>query len=142
MSSKRYTDKCKIEAVRQVTDRGFKVAEVAERLGVTMHSLYAWLRTFGKSDVVHRAEGDQSAEVRRLKAELRRVTEERDILKKDRRVLCQGVKAKYAFMQDHRRELRVRAMCRVLRVNRAGYYAWLRSPDSERASAVVCGVAA
>ncbi|CEF20793.1 hypothetical protein XACJK2_910002 [Xanthomonas citri pv. citri] len=24
-------------------------------------------------------------------------------------------------------------MCRVLRVNRAGYYAWLKSPDSERA---------
>ena len=82
MSSKRYTDEFKIEAVRQVTDRGFKVAEVAERLGVTTHSLYAWLRTFGKSGVVHRAEVDQSAEVRRLKAELRRVTEERDILKK------------------------------------------------------------
>ncbi|MCE4374044.1 MULTISPECIES: transposase, partial [Xanthomonas] len=26
MSSKRYTDEFKIEAVRQVTDRGFKVA--------------------------------------------------------------------------------------------------------------------
>ncbi|WP_159088842.1 transposase, partial [Xanthomonas fragariae] len=32
MSSKRYTDEFKIEAVRQVTDSGFKVAEVAERL--------------------------------------------------------------------------------------------------------------
>ncbi len=48
MSSKRYTDEFKVEAVRQVTDRGFKVAEVAERLGVTTHSLYAWLRKFGK----------------------------------------------------------------------------------------------
>ncbi|QNM61540.1 transposase [Xanthomonas hortorum pv. vitians] len=82
MSSKRYTDEFKIEAVRQVTDRGFKVAEVAGRLGVTTHSLYAWLRKFGKPGVVRRAEVDQSAEVRRLKAELRRVTEERDILKK------------------------------------------------------------
>ncbi|WP_407470792.1 IS3 family transposase [Xanthomonas campestris] len=133
MSSKRYTDEFKIEAVRQVTDRGFKVAEVAERLGVTTHSLYAWLRTFGKSGVVHRAEVDQSAEVRRLKAELRRVTEERDIPKKGRRVLCQGVKAKYAFMQARCGEFRVCAMCRVLRVNRSGYYAWLCSPNSERA---------
>ncbi|AOD15008.1 transposase [Xanthomonas fragariae] len=82
MSSKRYTDEFKIEAVRQVTDRGFKVAEVAERLGVTTHSLYAWLRKFGKPGVVQRAEVDQSAEVRRLKAELRRVTEERDILER------------------------------------------------------------
>ncbi|CEF20140.1 hypothetical protein XACJK2_710009 [Xanthomonas citri pv. citri] len=53
-------------------DRGFKVAEVAERLGVTTHSLYAWLRKFGKPGVVQRAEADQSAEVRRLKIELRR----------------------------------------------------------------------
>ena len=41
MSSKRYTD-------------GFKVADVAERLGVTTHSLYAWLRKFGKPGVVQR----------------------------------------------------------------------------------------
>ncbi|MGD3145782.1 transposase, partial [Xanthomonas oryzae pv. oryzicola] len=38
-----------------MTDRGFKVAEVAQRLGVTTHSLYAWLRTFGKPGVVQRA---------------------------------------------------------------------------------------
>jgi len=82
MSSKRYTDEFKTEAVRQVTDRGFKVAEVAERLGVTTHSLYVWMRKFGKPGIVQRAELDQGAEVRRLKAELRWVTEERDILKK------------------------------------------------------------
>ncbi len=87
MSAKRYTDEFKVEAVRQVIDRGFKVAEVAERPGVTTHSLYAWLRKFGKPGVVQRAELDQSVEVRRLKAELRRVTEERDILKKPPRTL-------------------------------------------------------
>lgn len=90
MSSKRYTDEFKIEAVRQVTDRGFKVAEVAERLGVTTHSLYAWIRKFGKREVVRRAELDQSAEVRRLKSELRRVTEERDILKKAAAYFAKG----------------------------------------------------
>ncbi|MBB4132053.1 transposase [Xanthomonas campestris] len=90
ISSKRYTDEFKIEAVRQVTDRGFKVADVAERLGVTTHSFYAWLRTFGTPGVVQRAEMDQSAEVRRLKAELRRVTEERDILKKAAAYFAKG----------------------------------------------------
>lgn len=90
MSSKRYTDEFKIEAVRQVTDRGFKVAEVAQRLGITTHSLYAWLRRFGKPGVVQRAEVDQSAEVRRLKTELRRVTEERDILKKAAAYFAKG----------------------------------------------------
>ncbi len=35
-------------------------------------------------------------------------------------------------MQAHRQEFRLCAMCGVLRVNRAGYYAWLQSPISER----------
>jgi len=46
MSGKRYTDEFKIEAVRQVTDRGYPVFEVAERLSVTTHSLCAWLKKF------------------------------------------------------------------------------------------------
>lgn len=82
MSGNSYTDEFKIEAVKQVTDRGHKVAEVAKRLGVSTHNLYAWVRKFGKAGPSARAEVEQSAEVRRLKAELRRITEERDILKK------------------------------------------------------------
>ena len=41
MSGKRYADEFKIEAVRRVTVRGHKVADVAQRLGITTHSLYA-----------------------------------------------------------------------------------------------------
>lgn len=33
MASKQYTDEFKAEAVKQVTERGFAVAEVAKRLG-------------------------------------------------------------------------------------------------------------
>ncbi|AAW75088.1 transposase ISxac3 [Xanthomonas oryzae pv. oryzae PXO86] len=73
-----------------MTDHGFKVAEVAERLGVTTYSLDAWLRTFGKPGVVQRAKVDQRAEVRRLKAGLRRVTEERDILKQAAAYVARG----------------------------------------------------
>jgi transposase len=39
ISSKRYPEEFKIEAVRQIVDRGYSVAEVADRLGVTTHSL-------------------------------------------------------------------------------------------------------
>jgi len=46
MSGKRYPDEFKIEAVRQVTDRGYPVKEVAEHLGITTYSLYAWLKKF------------------------------------------------------------------------------------------------
>jgi len=82
MSGKRYTDEFKIEAVRQITERGHKVAEVASRLGVTTHSLYSWVRKYGKPPAAQQSELAQNAEVRRLRAELKRVTEERDILKK------------------------------------------------------------
>jgi len=36
-------------------------------------------------------------------------------------------------MRDHAREFRLSTMCRVLRVHRSGYYAWLKAPHSARA---------
>ncbi len=41
MSGKRYPEEFKIEAVKQVVDRGYSVASVATRLDITTHSLYA-----------------------------------------------------------------------------------------------------
>jgi len=82
MSSKRYTEEFKIEAVKQVTERGYSVAEVADRLGTTTHSLYSWLKRYGQKNPHQASRVDDQAEIARLKAELRRVSEERDILKK------------------------------------------------------------
>jgi transposase len=82
MTSKRYTEEFKIEAVKQVTDRGYSVAEVAERLGTTTHSLYAWMKRYGQPNPRQANKVDDQAEIAKLKADLRRVTEERDILKK------------------------------------------------------------
>lgn len=82
MSKKRYLEEFKIEAVRQVTDRGHSVAQVSSRLGVTTHSLYAWVRKYGPDSAQHQVTSDDQAEIKRLQKELKRVTEERDILKK------------------------------------------------------------
>ena len=82
MSSKRYTEEFKVEAIKQITERGYPVAEVAGRLGVSQHSLYQWLKDHGQPAEARQEQQSQSAEIRRLKAELKRVTEERDILKK------------------------------------------------------------
>ncbi|WP_236873239.1 IS3 family transposase [Burkholderia sp. MSMB0856] len=128
MSGKRYTDEFKIEAVKQVTERGHSVADVAQRLGITPHSLYAWKLKFGRPDVVRQAEPDQSAEVRQLKAKLKRMTEERDILKNVYGLprICKGIAARYAFMRAHLGEFRLHSMCRVLGVHHSGYYVWQR----------------
>lgn len=41
MSAKRYPQEFKIEADKQITEKGYSVAEVAQRLDVTPNSLYA-----------------------------------------------------------------------------------------------------
>lgn len=81
MSGKRYTEEFKIEAVHQVTDRGYKIGEVSDRLGVTSKSLRDWITKYGDTGSQHQMISGQQDELRRLKSELRRVTEERDILK-------------------------------------------------------------
>ena len=80
MSGKRYPEEFKIEAVKQVTERGYKVSEVAQRLGVTSKSLGDWIKRYGGQSSQHQTISAQQEELRRLKAELRRVTEERDAL--------------------------------------------------------------
>ncbi|MDQ0419900.1 transposase [Peteryoungia aggregata LMG 23059] len=66
--------------MRQITEWGYPVAEVSQRLGVSSHSLYEWKNKFSLASGNQGSE--QSEEIRQLKKELARVTEERDILKK------------------------------------------------------------
>ena len=76
---------------------------------------------------------DDQAEIIRLKVELMRFTQERDILKKGRKVLCKPARVKYAFIRDNQDEFSIKAMCRVLKLHRSGFYAWLQKPVSDRA---------
>ena len=52
--SVRYTEEFK-EAVKLVVDRGYSVQEVADRLGVTTHSSYAWLKLLGPGEEANRS---------------------------------------------------------------------------------------
>ncbi len=56
VSSTRSTGEFKIEAVKQVTERGHPVADVA-LLGVTTHSLYAWKAKQVRSEVPNTLQG-------------------------------------------------------------------------------------
>ena len=82
MNNNRYNDEFRIEAVRQVVERGHSVGEVAIRFGVTTHSLYAWKKKYGPDSAEDQAKVAEQAEIRQLKKELKRVMEERGILKK------------------------------------------------------------
>ncbi|WP_114141967.1 IS3 family transposase, partial [Escherichia coli] len=122
----------KIEAVKQVVDRGYSVASVATRLDITTHSLYAWIKKYGPDSSANKEQSDAQAEIRRLQKELKRVTDERDIFKKSRGVLRKAVRLRYAFIRDNTCCWPVRLLCRVLDVHPSGFYAWLQQPHSQR----------
>ena len=92
MEAKRYTDTFKLEAVRQVTEGGHGVYDVSNRLGVSSKSLYDWIKAYGPQSAATQAARSEQDEVRRLKAELKRVTQERDILKEAARYFAQESK--------------------------------------------------
>ncbi len=88
MAKTNFSDDFKRDAVAQITERGYPVAEVSRRLGVSQHSLYAWRKKFASSS----GRDNKDDEILRLKRELSRVTEERDILKKATAYFAKDVK--------------------------------------------------
>ena len=49
MGKGNFSDDFKRDAVAQITERGYSVAEVSKRLGVSQHSLYQWKKTFANT---------------------------------------------------------------------------------------------
>jgi transposase len=84
----RFTKEFKLEAVRLLELGQKPAAQLALELGIRRNMLYKWQRDLrGKGEAAaFRGQGRKSlgeqSEVERLKAELKKVTEERDILKK------------------------------------------------------------
>lgn len=64
---------------------------------------------------------EAKSEILRLRAQLRRTEEERDILKKPRGTLP-GNPSRYRFINEHWQEYRVTILCWVLQVARSGFY--------------------
>ena len=68
MSNPRYPEEFKIQAVNQVIENKLPVADVAARLGVSTHSLYAWVKRYSKPQEERQQGDDQQAELGRLPA--------------------------------------------------------------------------
>lgn len=84
MRTPRFTPEFKEEAVKQVVERGYPVAEVAQRLGVSAHSLYKWVKAVMPDNSEQQSKEllEAKSEILRLRAQMRRLEEERDLLKK------------------------------------------------------------
>ena len=82
----RFTKDFKLEAVRLLKQSGRPAAEIARELGIPRNRLYKWTAQLeGHGAGAFPGSGRQAnaaEELTRVKRELARVTEERDILKK------------------------------------------------------------
>lgn len=86
-----FSKEFKLEAIRLVQQSGKTMKEVAADLGVSDTAIRKWMKKYGAAPgptqrgpykMNEPSTPDEHAEVIRLRRELRRVTEERDVLKK------------------------------------------------------------
>jgi transposase len=79
------------EDVLKMVASGRSVSEVAEGLGIGTHIIYRWVSLSKQGDPASNIPGNIfSAENERLKAELHRTQQERDILKKALAIFSKG----------------------------------------------------
>ena len=64
MSGKRYPEEFKIEAVKPVVGSGHAITDVAKRLDITTHSLYAWIKKYGSDSKEPSDLSDAQAEMK------------------------------------------------------------------------------
>ena len=77
-SSSKFSHEFRQDAFAQIIERAYPVRDVSERLGISAYPLYAWKKKFAKASS---GEAENDAELRRLKKERARVSEECDIPK-------------------------------------------------------------
>ena len=84
MARREYSEEFRRDAVKQVIENGYGIIETAERLGVHHDSLRNWIKKYQSPETINKLNITDNAnlEIKRLQKELKRVTEERDILKK------------------------------------------------------------
>ena len=83
---KKYSKEFKLDAVSLVTEQGYKRSEAARSLGINAQMLGRWMKEAGSVDSqAFRGNGKltpEQEEVRKLKARVKRLEMEKEILKK------------------------------------------------------------
>jgi len=83
MGRRKYSDEYKGEAVKLAQRSGVPISQTAKELGLNAEILRRWVHEFGvRPDGSRGMTPAEHSENIRLRRELKRVTEERDILKK------------------------------------------------------------
>ncbi|WP_184987567.1 IS3 family transposase [Sphaerisporangium rubeum] len=147
MVMKNYPAEFKADAVALVLSRPDRtITSIARDLGVSRETLRVWVRA-----AQARGEGGQRAagggrtgkdtpaghlpsddvleqENKQLKARIRELEQERDILRKAAKPFRgrDELVNRFQFVEDHKALYGVKRLCRVLQVSRSGFYRWLK----------------
>ncbi len=86
---KSYTSEFKESAVKLANETDQPVSQTARELGVNVNTLHTWISKYSKpvKTVANRSDEHIYDEVKRLKKELAKVIQERDLLKRPQRTL-------------------------------------------------------
>ncbi|WP_156294600.1 IS3 family transposase [Serratia oryzae] len=119
---KQHTPEFRNEALKLAERIG--VAAAARELSLYESQLYAWRSKLKNAHSSSEREQEMAVEIARLKRQLAEQAEELAINPKGRDILREAPEMKYVFIKNHQAEFSIKAMCRVLRVARSGWYAW------------------
>lgn len=119
---KQHTPEFRSEALKLAERIG--VAAAARELSLYESQLYNWRSKQQSQTISSERESEQAAEIARLKRQLAERDEELAILQNGRDILREAPEMKYVFIEKHRAEFSVKAMCRVFQVARNGWYVW------------------
>ena len=124
MERRKFTREFKLEAVRLIKERGVSYAQVSHDLSVHQSQLRSWVKALA-DDPQHAFPGQgqmkpEQLEIAHLKREVIRLKAERDILKKSRGLLREGIDVKFGFVAKHRGIWPAEWLCGALGVSRGG----------------------
>ncbi len=122
---RKFTKVLKLESVNMMLGRGVSIAQVAQDLGINQNLISRWIREFRQGEQQafpgHGLQKPDDAEVTGLQREVIQFKMERDIFKKSRSLLCQGVDVKFGFVAKSRGVWPVQLICNALGVSRGGF---------------------
>lgn len=86
MGTTKYSKEFKLDAISLVLEQGYTQTEAAKSLGIDRKLIHTWLKSHQKdTDESFRGQGrlsEEQLEIRRLREEVKRLTMEKEILKK------------------------------------------------------------
>ncbi|MEU1393089.1 MULTISPECIES: IS3 family transposase [unclassified Nonomuraea] len=154
MVMKNYPPEFKADAVALVLSRPDRtITSIARDLGVSRETLRVWVRAAqARGEGGQRAAGGATArqppsagqvpsddvleeENKQLRARIRELEQERDILRKAAKPFRgrDELVNRFQFVEDHKALYGVKRLCRVLQVSRSGFYRWLKGATTRLA---------